>query len=149
MANTFISEIAGIKEHISLHWGDRPCAIVANRILDALHEKEMDVGDQLTMSSFLEMLDMPEVNQELVAAWAILVQSTHAVFNTFGKYVEGNEEYRLSPQDFDKARKGETIKHPGTGKEIKNPGKYLIPVFEITLEHIAFEAERSSHQTTN
>lgn len=120
-----------LKREVTEGWPGIPATSLALRIIEFMG----GLGDQelrmLTIPRLLNAVERSQVDQEFLAALAILVSSTvHALDAKAFLYEDEGMEVHVDAQELATARKLGTLQHPVTGQLIKGFEDKLIPYFE-------------------
>jgi len=130
-----VRNIDKIKSGIKAHWGGAPAASVALAIIDGISALAASDTDTLRVSNILQMLDVTELSDDIVAALAILVQSEFAILRSGGEFLDQNgERYKLSPKNFQRVLTLDTLIHPITQIELEEASDQVVPIFELATE---------------
>lgn len=120
-----------LKREVAEGWPDIPAASLALGIIgfmDHLRDQELRM---LTIPRLLEAVGRRQVDQEFLAALAILISSTvHVLDAKAFLYGEGGSEVHVDAQGLATARQHGSLVHPETGELIENFEERLIPYFE-------------------
>lgn len=120
-----------LKREVAEGWPDIPAASLALGIIgfmDHLRDQELRM---LTIPRLLEAVGRRQVDQEFLAALAILVSSTVHVLDAKAFLYEGEgSELHIDAQELAAARQHGSLVHPETGELIENFEDRLIPYFE-------------------
>ena len=123
--------IDDLKHEVSEGWSDIPAASFARGIIDFMGQLDDQELRMLTVPTLLHAVGCDEVNQEFLAALAILVGSKVHVLDAKAFYFESeDEEFSVDATELAVARRTGTLEHPATGELIGNFESKLIPYFE-------------------
>jgi hypothetical protein len=119
-----------IKEEILKRWADVPAAEVSLRIVDYIAGLPQSNRRMLTYRTLLVAAGKARVDDDLLAAVNILVNSPIAVFDAHGIFIDDDDdEFELSPEELlDATRKGVFV-HPQSGEVVANYKEKIVPFF--------------------
>lgn len=120
-----------LKREVAEGWPDIPAASLALGIIEFMG----GLGDQelrmLTIPRLLEAVSRSQVDQEFLAALAILVSSSvHVLDAKAFLYEEEGSEVHVDAYELATARQLGSLEHPETGELIEDFEGRLIPYFE-------------------
>ena len=121
-----------LKREVAEGWLDIPAASLALGIIEfmgRLGDKELRM---LTIPRLLEAVGRSQVDQEFLAALAILVSSTVHVLDAKAFLYEEDSEFHIDAQELATARQLGSLEHPETGELIEDFEDRLIPYFETS-----------------
>ena len=123
--------INDLKHEVAEGWPDIPAATFALGIIDFMGQLEDQELRMLTVPTLLHAVGCDEVNQEFLAALAILAGSTVHVLDAKAFYSEDDdEEFHVDAVELASARRTGSLEHPHTGELIEDFESKLIPYFE-------------------
>lgn len=130
-----------LKREVTEGWPDIPAASLALGIIgfmDHLRDQELRM---LTIPRLLEAVGRRQVDQEFLAALAILVSSTvHVLDAKAFLYEEEGPEVHVDAKALAAARKQGSLEHPETGELIEDFEDRLIPYFESSPRYLEARA---------
>lgn len=120
-----------LKHEVAEGWADIPAAAFALGIIEFMGQLDDQELRMLTVPTLLRAVGCDEVNQEFLAALAILVSSTVHVLDAKAFYSEDDdEEFHVDAAELAVARRTGSLEHPTTGELIQDFESKLIPYFE-------------------
>ncbi|WP_108860241.1 type ISP restriction/modification enzyme [Ruegeria sp. Alg231-54] len=127
-----VRSVTDLKSAINKHWAGTPAAETALQIVEAVSWGKVVAGETLRVSGLLKLLGRNELEEDIVAALAILVQSEYAIFSASAEFVDDDAvRHQLSSEEFQRALDVDTVLHPITNKKVKNASKHVIPFFQL------------------
>jgi hypothetical protein len=128
--NNAIVTLTNIKEEILQRWANVPAASTSVRIIDYIASLPPPNRRLLTYRTLLVATGKSYVDDDLLAAVNILVNSPIAVFDAHGLFIDDDDsEFELTPDELLEASKDGTFIHPQSGERILDYSKKIIPFF--------------------
>ena len=123
--------IDDLKREVAQGWPEIPAASLALGIIEFMGGLDDQELRMLTIPRLLEAVGRSQVNQEFLAALAILVSSTvHALDAKAFLFEKEGLEVHVDAQELATARRTGSLEHPETGELIEDFESRLIPYFE-------------------
>lgn len=123
--------IDDLKRDVAEGWPDIPAATLAQGIIDFMGKLNKQELRMLTLPTLLQAIGRDQVNQEFLAALAILASSrVHALDAKAFYCEEDDEEFHVDATELATARSIGSLVHPTTGELIDDFESKLIPYFE-------------------
>jgi hypothetical protein len=120
-----------LKREVAEGWPDIPAASLALGVIEFMGRLSDQELRMLTIPRLLEAVGRSRVDQEFLAALAILVSSTvHVLDAKAFLYEEEGSELHVDAQELATARQLGSLEHPETGALIEDFEDRLIPYFE-------------------
>lgn len=122
--------IEDIKKQLHDDWTGVPGFDLCLQIVNFIQETDPAELQMLTFRSFLNALNLQEVNRDLITALNILVSTNIAALDAKALFVDDNDdEYELSSEDFEQASATDELVHPDTGNIVVGARSKIIPFF--------------------
>lgn len=120
-----------LKREVAEGWPDIPAASLALQIIEFMDQHSNQELRMLTIPTLLKAVAREKVDQEFLAALAILVSSTvHVLDAKAFLYVEDEASVHVNAEELAAARRHGSLEHPETGELIEDFESKLIPYFE-------------------
>lgn len=119
-----------LKREVNEGWPDIPAGSLALGIIEFMGPLSNQELRMLTIPRLLEAVGRTQVDQEFLAALAILVSSTVHVLDPKAFLYEEGAEFHIDAQELATARQLGSLEHPETGELIEDFEARLIPYFE-------------------
>jgi hypothetical protein len=122
--------LASIKEEILQRWANVPAAPLCLRIIDYIAELPQSNRQMLTYRTLQVAAGKSTVDDDLLAAVNILVNSPIAVFDAHGLFIDDDEsEFELTPEELLEATRSGTFIHPESGESVPEYSEKIVPFF--------------------
>lgn len=120
-----------LKREVAEGWPGIPAASLALGIIEFMGQLRDQELRMLTIPRLLEAVGRSQVDQEFLAALAILVSSTvHVLDAKAFLYEQEGSEVHVDAHELATARQLGSLEHPETGELIEDFEGRLIPYFE-------------------
>ncbi|MFN3619781.1 hypothetical protein [Sphingorhabdus sp.] len=133
--------VENLKREVATGWPDVPAATLALGVIEFMGELDDQELRMLTIPKLLDAVGRKEIDQEFLAALAILVSSTvHALDAKAFLCEEEGFEVHVDALELATARKSGLLEHPETGALIEDFESKLIPYFEVSTRFLEARA---------
>ena len=122
--------LASIKEEILQRWANVPAAPLCVRIIDYIAGLPQSNRQMLTYRTLLAAAGKSTIDDDLLAAVNILVNSPVAIFDAHGLFVDDDDsEFELTPDELLAASRSGIFIHPESGESVPDCNEKIIPFF--------------------
>lgn len=123
--------VEDLKQEILDGWPDIPAASLALKIIEYMNKHSDQELRMLTIPALLDAVSRDKIDQEFLAALAILVSSTVHVLDAKAFFYEGESAgVHIDAAELAVARRLGALEHPETGELIEDFEGRLVPYFE-------------------
>jgi hypothetical protein len=130
-----------LKREVQEGWPDIPAAPLALGLIDFMGRLSDQELRMLTIPRLLEAVGRSQIDQEFLAALAILVSSTVHVLDAKAFLCEeAGSEVHVDAEELATARQLGSLEHPETGELIEDFESRLIPYFESSSRFLEARA---------
>lgn len=130
-----------LKREVEEGWPEIPAASLVLGIIEFMGRLDDQELRMLTIPRLLEAVGRDQIDQEFLAALAILVSSTvHVLDAKAFLYEEEGSEVHVDAKELAAARRLGSLEHPETGALIEDFESKLIPYFESSSRFLEARA---------
>lgn len=130
-----MNTIDELKSKITAEWPDRLTSELCVRIVDYLSRLSDDELKMLTFYSMRNAAGYDDVDENLIRAVAILVNSSiHALDSKLLLIDDDEREFEIDKRELAEARRNGVFIHPESGKPVRDFESKIIPFFVATNE---------------
>jgi hypothetical protein len=116
------------RREIRERWPKAPFVELSVAILDLLERHGIEQSSMLTYRTFARRLHT-EINEDLIAAIALLSSSTVDALDPHALFIDGDYEQEIPADELLEVTAGAPLVHPETGEIVEDPLSHLMPFF--------------------